>query len=236
MMNFIHATPWDALGPNYRTVFVTDDRVKTWYDALQLQLDRPLRGDDRFGGTLAYTLARSEEQGESQGIFWGFNDAYPSVPDLPRRRAPNNQTHTIVANGITRLPWDVLMSAIVSLGSGLTVNATDASRGFEFGRQVTYVYSPPTKPFLGIGRVFNTQNMDFRLEKRLTVTGGQTISVLADLFNAFNTANFGCYDAQINPTSGPPNANFNRPGCAALGRRLQIGVRYGLQPVRAASQ
>ena len=118
------------------------------------------------------------------------------------------------------------------LGSGLTVNATVASNGFDFGRQKRYVYSPPTKPFLGFGHVFNTQNMDLRLEKGFTVASGQTVSVIADLFNAFNTANFGCYDAQINPTSGSPNANYNKPGCAALGRRLQLGACYGLQPMR----
>ena len=88
-MNYIHATPWGGLGPNYATAFVTDDRVKTWYDAMQLQLDRPIR-DTRWGGAIAYTFARSEEQGQTQSgeIFWGFDDHYPTVPDLPRRRAP----------------------------------------------------------------------------------------------------------------------------------------------------
>ena len=180
------------------------------------------------------TLARSEEQGQSQDIFWGFDDHFPTVPDLPRRRAPNNQTHTIVANGVTRLPYDIRFSTIISLGSGLTTNATDASGGFEFGRQRTYVYQPPTKPFLGIGHVFSTQNLDLRLEKGFTVASGQSISVVADVFNAFNTANFGCFDAQINPTSGAPNERYNRPGCAGLGRRLQVGLRYGLQPLRGS--
>ncbi len=231
-MNFVHAAPWGGLGPNYATLFITDDNVKTWYDAMQLQLDRPLTGNSRWGGGIAYTLARAEEQGQSQDLFWGFDDHYPLVKDIPRRRAPNNQTHTIIANAITRLPWGVKFNTIVSLGSGLTVNATDASAGFEYGRQKKYIYSPPTKPFLGIGRVFNTQNMDARVEKSFSLASGQSVAVLLDLFNAFNTANWGCYDAQINPTSGSPNANYNRPGCAALGRRMQLGVRYGLQPAR----
>jgi hypothetical protein len=231
-MNFIHATPYDALGPNYKTVFITDDNVKSWYDAMQLQIERPLRAQSKWGGGLAYTLARAEEQGQTQDIFWGFDDHYPTVSDIPRRRAPNNQVHTIVANAITRLPLGLRFSTIVSLGSGVTVNATDASLGFDFGKQRRYVYSPPTKPFLGIGHVFNTQNMDLRLEKEFSMLSGQTVGITADVFNAFNTANFGCYDAQINPTSGAPNANYNKPGCAALGRRLQIGARYGLQAVR----
>ena len=58
--------------------------------------------DTRWGGSIAYTLARSQEQGQTTDIFWGFDDKYPTVGDLPRRRAPGNQTHTVMANGIVR--------------------------------------------------------------------------------------------------------------------------------------
>jgi hypothetical protein len=235
-MNFIHATPWGGLGPNYATAFVTDDRVKTWYDAMQLQIDRPLRAT-RWGGSLAYTLARSEEQGQTQSgeIFWGFDDHYPTVPDIPRRRAPGNQTHQVVANGIVRLPYEFHLSSVVTLGSGLTSNATNASGGFGYGLETKYVYSPPTRPFLGIGHVFNTQNVDLRLEKTLTLGGAQNVSVLADLFNAFGNANYGCFGSTIE-VGGVPARDYNKPGCAALGRRLQVGLRYGLRPMRGAQQ
>jgi hypothetical protein len=231
-MNFIHATPWGGLGPNYATAFVTDDRVKSWYDAMQLQIDRPIRAT-RWGGAIAYTLARSQEQGQTTDIFWGFDDHYPTVPDLPRRRAPGNQTHQIVANGIVRLPADFRLSSVVTLGSGLTENATNASGGFGYGLETKYVYSPPTKPFLGIGHVFSTQNMDVRVEKSFSVGGTQNVSLLADLFNAFGNTNYGCYNTTINPPSNP-NTAYNTPGCAALGRRLQVGLRYGLTPLGQA--
>jgi hypothetical protein len=233
-MNFIHATPWGGLGPNYATAFVTDDRVKTWYDAMQLQIERPMRAT-RWGGSIAYTFARSEEQGQTQSgeLFWGFDDHYPTVPDLPRRRAPGNQAHQVVANGMVRLPWEIRLSSVIALGTGLTENATDASGGFGYGSETKYVYSPPTKPFLGIGHVFSTQNMDVRLEKLFSLGGAQNISVLAEVFNAFNVANYGCYNTTINPPNNP-NTNYNTPGCAGLGRRLQLGVRYGLAPLRQA--
>jgi hypothetical protein len=178
-------------------------------------------------------LARSEEQGQTTSgeIFWGFDDHYPTVPDIPRRRAPGDQTHQIVANGIVQLPYQINLSSIVTLGSGLTTNATDASGGFGYGVETKYTYSPPTKPFLGIGHVFSTQNVDFRLEKAFTLGGTQSVSVLADLFNAFGNANYGCYEATIKPPN-ESNAAYNTPGCAAFGRRLQVGVRYGLTPVR----
>jgi carboxypeptidase family protein/TonB-dependent receptor-like protein len=234
-MNFVRGSPFGGLGPNYATLFVTDDRVRSWYDALQFQVDRPLRSGTRWGGSVAYTLARAQEQGQTTDLFWGFDSHYPTVGDLPRRRAPGNQTHTIVGNGMLRLPYDLRFSSIVSLGSGLTQNAIDATGGRGFGLEKSYVYTPAGKPFLGMGHVFNTQNADFRLEKDLTLTSGQRVGLAVDLFNAFNSANFGCYDAFINPTTEPANANFGKPNCAGLGRRLQVGLRYGMRSASSAT-
>jgi hypothetical protein len=231
--NFVKATNWGGLGPTYAQAFVTDDRVKTWYDALQLQLDRPLRAGMRWGGSLAYTYAKSESRGRIDDFFWDFNDQHPTVADMPRQKAPNNQAHTIAANGIVRLPFDFLASAIVNLGSGLTVNATDASAGWDFWKQSVYVYSPPTKPFLGIGHVFSTQNLDLRLQKDFPVAAGQNVGLIVDLYNALNTANWGCYDATIRPPGDAGAVNYGVPGCSGLGRRLQIGLRYGYRPSSA---
>jgi hypothetical protein len=234
MLNFVKVTEFGGAGPNYATVFATDDRVRNWYDALQLQLERPLRQGMRWGGSLAYTLARADQKGntDSGNIFWDFDNHHPTVAEMPRQRAPNNQTHTIIANGIVRLPWDLRLSTIVSLGSGLTTNATDNSVGDQYGQSRTYVYSPPRYPFLRIGHVFNTQDADVRLEKGVRLAAGQSVSLVVDLFNAFGNANYGCYNTTINPLSQAPNENYNTPGCAGLGRRLQLGLRYGLAPVR----
>lgn len=228
-MNFVRASPWGGPGGGYNTVFVADDRVKTWYDAIQMQVERPLRVDTRWGGSIAYTLAKSEEQGQSTDIFWGFDDRYPTVGERPRLRAPGDQRHAIVANGTVRLPADIRLSSIVTLGSGIAFTATDASRGWEPFNQRPYVYSPPTRAFLGVGHVFATQNLDMRVEKDFAF-GGQRASLLFDLFNALNSDNFGCYDATIIPTPDGTNPNYGRPGCAGLGRRLQVGLRYGLRP------
>jgi hypothetical protein len=121
-----------------------------------------------------------------------------------------------------------MFSSIVNLGSGIAINGTDASKGFGAGLQRTYIYQPPTRAFLGMGHVFGYQNMDVRLQKDIGFASRQTGAVLVDVFNVFNSHNFGCYDAQVNPTNGPPNANYGKPGCAGLGRRLQVGLRYGL--------
>jgi hypothetical protein len=235
-MNFVRVSPWggpETTNPrNYNTVFAADDRVRTWYDALQLQLDRPLIRDLWWGGSLAYSLSRSEEQGQSTDIFWGFDDRFPTVADRPRRRAPGDQRHAIVANAIVRLPLDFRASTIVNLGSGIALNATDASGGWGPYQQRTYVFTPPGRSFLGFGKVFAFQNADFRIEKSVTVASGQQASIVFDLFNAFNSDNWGCYESTIIPLPDQPNdagwrSRFGRPQCAGLGRRLQLGLRYG---------
>ena len=230
-MNFVRATPWGGLGPNYAQAFIADDRVKTWYDAMQLQIERPLRPSTKWGAALAYTLSRAEEQGQSTDIFWPFDDRFPTVGELPRRRAPGDQTHTIIANAIVRLPYGIRFGSIVNLGTGLTINATNASQGWDLPKQRSYVFRTPTKPFLGIGHVFATQNLDLRLEKGFELGSGQSVSLMADLFNALNSANFGCFEATIVPLPDQDagwRQRYGSPSCAAPGRRLQVGLRYGL--------
>ena len=233
--NFVRASPFGGLGPNYLTAFVTDDRVKTWYDALQLQIERPMLATSRWGGSIAYTLGKSEEQGQSTDIFWGFDDRYPTVADRPRLRAPGDQRHAVVANAIVRLPADFQISGIATLASGITVNGTNASNGGDIRQQSTYTFTPPSRAFLGVGHVFANQNLDMRVEKDFTLANSNRVGVALDLFNAFNSANFGCYDTYIAPRTGAPNANYGRPGCAAPGRRLQIGLRYNLDPSMSGS-
>jgi len=233
-MNFVRGSPFGGGGSiPYSTVFITDDRVKTWYDALEVQYQRPMTASSRWGGGLAYTLSKSTEQGQSQDLFWGFDNRYPTVADRPRLVAPGDQRHSIVANGIFKLPYEFLFSTIVNLGSGIAVNATDASLGFATGQQRTYTFQPPTRPFLGLGHVFNYQNLDVRLQKDINFASMQTAAVVVDVFNALNSHNFGCYNTTINPPNPPQNnsnANYGNYGCAGLGRRLQVGIRYGFHP------
>jgi len=232
-MNFVRGSPFGGGGSiPYSTVFLADDRVKTWFDAFELQYQRPLTEATRWGGGLAYTLSKSTEQGQSQDLFWGFDNRYPTVADRPRLVAPGDQRHSIVANGIFKLPAQFIFSTIVNLGSGIAVNATDASQGFATGQQKTYIFQPPTRAFLGIGHVFGYQNLDVRLQKDLNFASTQTAAIVLDLYNALNSNNFGCYNTTINPPNPPQNnsnANYGLPNCAGLGRRLQVGVRYGFR-------
>ena len=76
--------------------------------------------------------------------------------------------------------------------------------------------------------------MDLRLQKDINFASSQTAAVVLDLFNAFNSKNFGCNNTTINPPNPPANdsnRNYGKPNCAGLGRRLQVGIRYGFHPM-----
>src|SRR5258706_8186957 len=122
---------------------------------------------------------------------------------------------------------------MVSVAMATAVSATDARQAFGTGQQKTCMFQPPTRAFLGMGHVFGYQNLDVRLQKNLTFASMQTAAVVVDVFNALNSNNFGCYNTTINPPNPPANnsnANYGKPGCAGLGRRLQVGLRYGFHP------
>jgi outer membrane receptor protein involved in Fe transport len=232
--SFIRGTRCDslscnALQPTYARLLISDDRVKTWYDALLLKWDRPLRSDTRWGAGLSYTWAFNHDR---QGnFFFSLDPRYATVADFPRRRAPDSQEHSIVANGIFRLPWNFLASTVVTLGTGFTQLADDQTLGTNPAFVQQYIFEPPTRSFLGIGHVFALQNMDLRLGKNFILPNGQRAGLAIDLFNVFNSRNFACYDARI-PVGGNPadNDNFGKPNCAAPGRRLQIGLNYDFGP------
>ncbi|MEO8564362.1 MAG: hypothetical protein ABI601_19965, partial [bacterium] len=144
-------------------------------------------------------------------------------------------------NGIIRLPAGFRFSSIVTLGSGIAINATDASGGFGPYQQRTYVYTPPSRAFLGLGHVFAVQNADVRLDKGVTLARGQQASIVVDLFNAFNSTNWGCYETTIIPIADQANdagwrKRFGQPQCAGLGRRLQLGLRYGFRGAEGGAQ
>ena len=221
---FVRVTPWGGLGPNYAQAFASTNELKNWYDALQVQVGRQLILDRRWGGSIAYTLAKSQVQGE---YFFALDDRYLRPANYPRWPASNDQRHTVVINALTWLPYHVLFSTIMNFGSGFPYSGLDVTKGYGPGQRKTIFFRPPTYPFLGIGHVFATRDVDIRLRKDFTVASGQRTGLQVDLFNAFNQANYGCFNVFLDGTVQAAR-NFGVPGCAAEGRRVQIGLTYDL--------
>jgi len=235
-MAFVFGAPCcNQLLPNYSNLLISTNDVESWYNALLLKIEKPI-GASRWGGAVSYTLGKAEQRGE---YFFSLDDRYGQPKNYPRQPSrpifsgiSSDQRHTVVANGIARLPYDFQFSTVVTLGSGYPVFGEDQRLGSDPSDRRTIIYYPPTKPFLGIGHVFATQNVDMRLAKGFDVVGGQRVALQVDVFNVFNSRNFGNFETFLGrpgPGQTPndiTNPRFGRPTEAAEGRRLQVGLRY----------
>jgi hypothetical protein len=204
--------------PGFGNILLADDNGKTWYDALQLKVDRPYQLSDRnigWGAGLAVTMAKRQTQ--------GFNDlfSFPNATDYPKQRR-NDEPLRIVANWVVDVPfaWGVQFSGLLNLGAGSRVDVggrfdcNNANTCFEGGG-----FTPPKHSFI-IPHAFAYRNLDLRLRKDFVRVGGTRLGVTADLFNAFNFTNSGCFD-----TFDRNNENFGIARCTVSDpRRLQFGA------------
>ena len=197
--------------PGFSTILLATNSGKTWYNALQVRVDRPYRpsatGRVGWGAGLAYTLAKRETQ--------GFNDdfGFPNPVDYPRQPR-NDERHHLVANWIMDLPFasGIQFGGLVTLGSGVKQDVGD-----RFGGTTN-----PLKPGGFEPPMF--KNIDLRLRKAFPSFGRNTVALTADLFNVYNWQNLGCFN-----TGNPTDLNFGQAGCVISDpRRFQIGAEYSL--------
>src|SRR5712691_1408659 len=201
--------------PGFSTILLATNAGKTWYNALQLKVDRPYRlstdGRWGWGAGLAYTYAKRETQG------YGDDFSFANAVDYPRQ-ARNDERHHVVASWIVDAPFahGVQFGGLITLGSGVKLDVGD-----RFNNEL----DPTQRLFVPGG--FDTpmfKNVDLRVRKDFPSFSGNTVGVTVDLFNAFNWQNLGCYN-HLNAAVGDPT--FSKADCVISDpRRLQIGGEY----------
>ncbi len=208
-----------AIGTVYNEVIGGIDRIiniessaKTQYDGLLLSVEK--RANNRYGFRASYTFSRAFNFANDDQIPFGNGPVDPSNIGLEYGPTPNDQRHRFTAAGQVRVPWDVRVSAIVTLASGVPMDILlpDASsrvpllqrnaggRLFETGaelndflRQVNAgggVRGVPL-PYVNDGVRFNDgfSSCDLRVAKSFALTERLTIEPLVEVFNVFNVTN-----------------------------------------------
>jgi hypothetical protein len=192
---------------------------KTWYDALQVQVNRPYRrsGNLGWGAGLSYTYAtRSVEGVDNPDDLFAFTQ--DTIIGL-RKHPANDEKSRLVANWVMDLPfaYGIQFSGLITLGSG---RLYDIGGRFDLANFTRGGFAPPKSPFL-LGDLWRYRNVDLRLRKDFPQVSGATVAVTLDLFNAFNFSNYNGFNLPTN-TSDP---NFGKPnGLASDPRRLQLGA------------
>jgi len=202
-----------TLVDGYSRLLLSNDDVKTWYDAVYLTLDKPFTAGSRWGGQLAYTYSDAEQIGGDL-----FSLDFPRPEDYPRHPTPGVEEHRIVASGLVRLPWQVNLGTVLEYGSGLPFNIDDRSRG----------EGPNERVFRrNAGEGDDHVRIDLRLEKEFPLPGDFSVAVIGEVFNVFDDEFFTNYDGLIRPTTGPPNPTFGEPRAIVANsqRQFQVGAR-----------
>ena len=204
---------------------------KTWYDALQIQIDRPYQrtslSEFGWGAGLAYTYANRSVQGmDNLGDLFEFPTA-SSIPKHPSTAAngtalSGDEKHRMVVNGVVDIPYlyGIQLSGIGTFG----------------GKFLQDVGCPPR--FCGaayerggftVPGLFPYQNINLRVRKDLAHLGtSKNVGLTMDLFNALNRDNLGCYDTGSRKNGdGTVNLKFGTAGCVVTdARRVQFGAQY----------
>jgi hypothetical protein len=205
------------------------------------------RFQKNFQGGLTYTLTFDREDNTS-GFGLGANNQF----NLDDELAPSVdfQRHTLRANGILNLPWDVTIAGTYLYGSGSRTQTTISGRPYNkpgtnrlniggpitipvtsaLGFDVLDRYNGPgvvaTNTVVPVNalRGFPIHKVDFRVTKRIKLGGTARLEGVAEVFNLLNHANYGSYNGQVNSTTfGDPRQNL---GNAYVPRTGQLAFRF----------
>jgi hypothetical protein len=204
--------------------------VKTWYDALVLQLDRPYQratqNEIGWGGGLSYTHSTRYLQGVDN---LGDVFAFPNTVAI-RKHPSNDEKDRVVANWIVDLPYlyGVQFSGLATFGGKYRL---DVGCPVRFCGEGTTGNQYQRGGFTVPG-MFPYRNLDFRLRKDFPIRAAGPrgrFGVIVDVFNALNRDNFGCYRTgnRDEMAGTPPTPVYGKPTCVVTdARRYQLGAEY----------
>jgi len=227
-------------------ILISTDEAKTWYKALLFQLSRPMLANSRWGGDLAYTLAKSEANTYFEEDLFAFD--YKSPADFKRVPGRFDERHRVVLNLIGRLPFGFQASTVTTLGSGvpytLSTNCDNPKDTDPFcaqfpkgnGNGPDFDDNPagsgprseqPEGHWFGPFGKWAYRNVDFRLQKDFDVRS-QRVGIVLDAYNIFNFTNFNYdlfqYNLRYDGRQTPPRERI--PFTTYDSRRVQVGLKY----------
>ena len=205
-----------VLSPAYGDIVLWDDFGRAKFQGLVTQGTYSKNGQ-RFN--LAYTLGfyKSDFDGNLSSVF-------PNRSSYQMQYTTGDERHRFVLSTLNRLPWGIQMSTITSVASPRPYVAID---GKDLNNNnVTF------DDFVGPDRVQRPGNdwanwyktVDLRLQRALLTRGTQKLTLLAEVFNLFNSENISAFGGQ--KFSGTtPITTFGQSTGAFAARQAQLGFR-----------
>ncbi|WP_404334137.1 TonB-dependent receptor domain-containing protein [Sphingomonas sp. MMS12-HWE2-04] len=201
----------------YSNVLIGYDGLDTRYKAIYFTLDKNYTKSSGWGLNIAYTLSKSEQNGNDLFSLDGITpDAYGW------RERPGDERHRVVISGIVDLPLGLRFSTLTTLGSGAAYQVTDATNGFDAG-QLRITSAHPEKNC--IEGLFAFCEVNMTLAKTIKLFGFGEAEAAVDLLNAFNNKNFKDFDGFFSATD-PLDPGRIGNNLVTLPRRVQFRLGY----------
>ena len=195
----------ERIDPNYGTIPVRDALARSDYVALTAALRRRFRDGIQFEAVPGssrqfqthYTWSRDRSNDDNERSSGDLTLTDPADPDYDWGLSSRDIPHRFVASGVFTLPFDILVSGILTAQSGSPYTALDPAVGFHnhpgfyvgpYGPQTRAVVAGELAPVNG-ERNDAWTNFDFRLTKRFDL-GGAQLEALFEVFNVLSTATF----------------------------------------------
>jgi len=212
--------------------YLSDVRIyssinKSEYDALTFKVQRRL---PRATLQAHYTIARAYAFGGSIAARGGApvpQDAFDPFAEGEWGPTATDERHRLVAMGVFEVGYGIQLSPVFQAATARPYNLTAGSDLNRDGTNNDRYIDPATgrQVSLNAGRGDNTVVLDFRTTKFFELGGDRRLGVFVEVFNAFNTANFGAqYQGNGRSTS------FRQPNGFVPGigypRGAQLGLRF----------
>lgn len=218
------------------------------YTALLTGFNRRLKNGVQGGVTHTWVLSSHDTNARS----FGDPPANNQFDYLDGEYARSSvQDHTLRGWMSAELPWGIQTSLQYSFGSGGYVNATINSNPYNKrgqnrlnllnnGNPAPAIIIPEAArdrfdgpDVIESGTViprnalkqFTFQQVDIRLAKQVDLPGSMSVSLMAEVFNLFDRANYSNVSSLLSPTSAATTARFGQPTAASIPRTGQLGFR-----------
>lgn len=216
-----HPTQFGRPATDFGGIELYESNGKSNYLALSTSATRRYR--DNFQAYLTYTLMFFKND-MGQGLYGNFGN-YPNNPfdiDAEWARSQDFQRHTVRANTIFTLPWDVGFAATFWYGSGNYFLSTSPVNPFGATGTTRVLPDLTVLPRNNIkGKPLH--KLDLRFSKDIPLGGRLKLEGIAEVFNVYNHANYGSYNGLFgSATFGQPTQNL---ATAYLPRVWQLGFR-----------
>ncbi|MBN8735624.1 MAG: TonB-dependent receptor [Xanthomonadales bacterium] len=182
--------PWGNGIPGFGSLIIGNSGIETRSTQVLLYAEKPYTRESGWGVTVAYTYTNAH-QNRDINEHYSFDEA--TIQDYPFILSNSAPKHRLVATGVVDIPWDITLSAKLTLATPTPLNDL-ACYGATFpnGSGCIPAAAIPSggKRFMIGGPIWGYRDIDFSAIKNIRITDSVNWYLRLDILNAFNYKNY----------------------------------------------